>query len=321
LGDICDTGATVNAYDKAAANLWVDGAFNVNSTSEQAWRALLGATLGLPTNAAYADSGDAVGDVAAMPRFSGNQSQTGYTNSMTQEGGGNYLGNRGLRPTSTNTSFQPDTTQAVINELARSIVAEVKARGPFLSVADFVNRRLVDRTATGADTGIRGALQAAIDKMGTTAASTAAVNTAAWTGTSTDMRPNWNPRAAWDYEHYLGAPTASSTSKNAARFAACPKYLTQADLLSLIGPAITVHGDTFLVRTYGETRNPATGDIAARAWCEAVVQRLPDYMDDSMAPATDLATASAANTATQTNRTFGRRYKVVSFRWLSPSDI
>ncbi|HSH92568.1 MAG TPA: hypothetical protein VK968_00310, partial [Roseimicrobium sp.] len=212
------------AYDKAAANLLVDGAFNVNSTSEQAWRSLLGSTLGLPENAAYAtpsttgvpNSGDAVGTVAAIPRFSGNQAQTGYASTM---GGqvGQYLGNRGLMM---NIAGTTDELTRLVNELARSIVVETKARGPFLSVADLVNRRLVPVKADGTadDNGVRGALQAAIDKMGYTSASPVKANPAAWGVLFASYIPKsgW-PASGWNPDHYLGAPVGSSVSENANR--------------------------------------------------------------------------------------------------------
>jgi hypothetical protein len=307
------------AYDKAAANLLVEGAFNVNSTSEQAWRSLLGSTLGLPDNAAYAtpgaaSSGDAVGTVAVIPRFSGNLAQSGYTSTMGSKGGA-YLGNRGLM---TNAAGTTDELTRLVDELARSIVVEIKARGPFLSVADFVNRRLV---AAGGGTanpnGVRGALQAAIDKMGYTPASPVKIPTvvSAPLGGGDIPKSGW-PASGWNPDHFLGAPVASSTGENATRAAACPKFLTQADLLSLLGPALTVRGDTFAIRTYGEVRNPATNNIEARAWCEAVVQRLPDYVVSG----DPVETAPAALTQAD-NRTFGRRYRIVSMRWLSPSDI
>ncbi|MBW8781365.1 MAG: hypothetical protein JF599_05715 [Verrucomicrobia bacterium] len=308
------------AYDKAAANLLVDGAFNVNSTSEQAWRSLLGSTLGLPDNAAYATpgaagSGDSVGTVAAIPRFSGNQAQTGYASTM---GGqvGSYLGNRGLM---TNVAGTTDELTRLVNELARSIVVEIKARGPFLSVADLVNRRLVPVKADGTadDNGVRGALQAAIDKMGYTSASPVKGNPPAWSPliASNIPKSGW-PASGWNPDHYLGAPRASSVGENANRAAACPKFLTQADLLSLLGPVLTVRGDTFAIRTYGEVRNPITNSIEARAWCEAIVQRLPDYF-----VAGDSAETAPSALTQADNRTFGRRYRIVSMRWLSPSDI
>jgi len=316
IDDIRYTGASSGAYDKAAANLVVNGAFNVNSTSEQAWRALLGSTLGLPANTDYADSGDSVSTIAPVPRFSGNQSQSGFTNTMNLAAG-NYLGNRGLQLSSTNAAYTPAALKDLVNELARTVVAEVRTRGPFLSVGDFVNRRLVTAASANSATGIRGTLQAAIDSMGASAVTTAAVNTQTWTNTGAPLGSGDKPVTTWDTDHFLGAPSASSTSQNSTRFAAAPKFLTQADLLSLLGPALAVRGDTFLIRTYGETRNAVTGNVEGRAWCEAVVQRLPDYINAS---ADSAETAPTALTNAQ-NQTFGRRYQIVSLRWLSPSDI
>lgn len=316
IDDIRYTGAASGAYDKASANLVVDGAFNVNSTSEQAWRALLGSTLGLPDNTDYADSGDSVSTVAPVPRFSGNQSQSGFTNTMNLAAG-NYLGNRGLQLSSANATYTPAALKDLVNELARTIVAEVKTRGPFLSLGDFVNRRLVTAASANNATGIRGTLQAAIDSMGTTAATTAAVNTKTWTDSGAPLGSGDKPVTTWDTDHFLGAPSASSTSKNATRFAGAPKFLTQADLLSLLGPALTVRGDTFIIRTYGETRNVVTGTVEGRAWCEAVIQRTPDFVNASA----DAAETAPASLTDSQNRTFGRRYQIASLRWLSPSDI
>jgi hypothetical protein len=85
--------------------------------------------------------------------------------------------------------------------------------------------------------------------------------------------------------------------------------LTQADILSALAPYLRTRSDTFLVRTYGETVNPATGQMEARAWAEAVVQRFPD-------------TVTTGDSITQPAGAFGRRFRIVSFRWLhSPTDI
>ena len=54
-----------------------------------------------------------------------------------------------------------ELTPDEIHRLAVAIVDEVKLRGPFLSLADFVNRRLAED-----ETGRMGALQAAIEKAG-----------------------------------------------------------------------------------------------------------------------------------------------------------
>ena len=87
-------------------------------------------------------------------------------------------------------------------------------------------------------------------------------------------------------------------------------------MLQQIGPFLSARSDTFLVRTYGENVNPVTGDTHARAWCEAVVQRVPDYLEAADEPSVAPAALTSA-----TNATFGRQFRVVSFRWLSPEDI
>jgi hypothetical protein len=55
--------------------------------------------------------------------------------------------------------------------------------------------------------------------------------------------------------------------------------------------------------------------VKSRAWCEAVVQRVPDYVNDTA----DLAQVFPPTNLD--NQTFGRRFKIVSMRWLSPADL
>jgi hypothetical protein len=93
------------------------------------------------------------------------------------------------------------------------------------------------------------------------------------------------------------------------------QWLTQGDILSLLAPVLFVRSDTFLVRAYGDSVNPATGDIEGRAWCEATVQRLPEFLDAAQ-PAESLPAV-----LNPTNHAYGRRLQVVSFRWLTSADI
>jgi hypothetical protein len=122
---------------------------------------------------------------------------------------------------------------------------------------------------------------------------------------------------------YLGG--ADATQPSASRAAYAPGFLTQADVLTAIGPELTARGDTFLIRTYGDVMNPVTGSVtpAGRAWCEAIVQRLPEYVKDATASSAAGDPAITAPTALQNvdNQTFGRRFRIVSFRWLSPDEI
>jgi hypothetical protein len=85
-------------------------------------------------------------------------------------------------------------------------------------------------------------------------------------------------------------------------------------VLAVLGPVLTARSDTFLVRAYGDSANPATGGVEGRAWCEAVVQRVPDFVDPTEPP-------EAAAGLSDTNRSYGRRFRIVRFRWLSAAEV
>jgi len=171
----------------------------------------------------------------------------------------------------------------------------VKARGPFMSLADFVNRSLVDT-----EQGTGGVLQVAIDRAG--------INTGFTTDeiSTTEVDDLTNPAAA------SGAAAQGASA-----------FLTQADLLQTLAPVITPRSDTFKIRAYGEVGN------GAKAWCEAIVQRMPEYIDpeDSpwalpQVPEWELKLDPTLTPEISViNQRFGRRYRIVSFRWLSQSEI
>ncbi len=90
-------------------------------------------------------------------------------------------------------------------------------------------------------------------------------------------------------------------------------HVSGAHVLAMLAPILTVRGDTFTIRAYGEARNPVTGATLAEAWCEAEVQRLPDYVDPG--------DALEATPTRPDNVMYGRRFIVTSFRWLTPADL
>jgi Tfp pilus assembly protein PilX len=93
------------------------------------------------------------------------------------------------------------------------------------------------------------------------------------------------------------------------------QWLTQADLVGLLAPVLFARSDTFRIRAYGDTANPVTGAVEGRAWCEALVQRLPDYCDATQPAETPPAALNPLN------QTYGRRFKIIHFQWLTASSL
>ena len=92
-------------------------------------------------------------------------------------------------------------------------------------------------------------------------------------------------------------------------------YVDQADILRHFGSQLTPRGDTLVIRTYGDSLD-ANGNVEARAWCEAEVQRIPDYLD-----ASDEAHLDQENLDSPSNQRYGRKFVITRFRWLSSDEI
>ncbi len=106
-------------------------------------------------------------------------------------------------------------------------------------------------------------------------------------------------------------PTINQDGRDRVIYHLTASYLTQADIMTAIAPFVNTRSDTFLIRAYGEVQNPITDEIDGKAWCEAVVQRFPETVD----------TADDIVDPDEDNYPFGRKFKIVSFRWLSAADI
>jgi Tfp pilus assembly protein PilV len=276
------TTPSVQATDYIASLIRVDGMFNVNSTSVEAWKSLLGGRKDRPLVVRDATGRESVKTDGTDTPVAGLLSP----DSSVATGSGTVAPNQVEQWTGRRT-----LTDDEIDRLARGIVKEVRKRGPFLSLADFVNRRV----GSDKDLARAGAIQNALD--------------------ATDSKIN---------EAYLSGTRAVSSSV-AGRFAfkeaeegpkafGSPGIVKQADILTPIAPLLSARSDSFLIRGYGE-KTDAAGKVIARAWCEAVVQRSPEFIDPS-ADAADKPYATIGNL----NKTFGRRFDIVSFRWLSPSE-
>ncbi|MGE9267343.1 MAG: hypothetical protein ACQKBY_04545, partial [Verrucomicrobiales bacterium] len=142
-----DTGtSTSGSFFHNAGHLLVDGAFNVNSTSIDAWEAFLSGTFTLPVGKMNAEgrlTGFTTADKVRFPRAA------------------SHLG-EGMDSSSIDDNFWTgfrELEQDEVRALATAIVAEIQKRGPALTLADFVNRDLAND-----ETGKSGILQAALDQ-------------------------------------------------------------------------------------------------------------------------------------------------------------
>lgn len=292
---------SANAWSDIAATLAIKGGFNVNSTSKSAWKATLSSLRGveLPVLGPMEVKDPTVfpatynevirtSEHAAFPRISRPiGDRVTAANSMDNQK--RWSGFRELEPQE-------------IDKLVDAIITEVRKRGPFLSMAEFVNRRLASPSD---EMSARGALEEAIRKSGINQIPMGAVK----------REIDEAEAAALGYANPKAA--AGNTEEGASAI------LSQGDLLSAIGASLTVRSDTFVIRSYGAARS---GDrITARAWCETVIQRVPSFVDPIDPPekvqSAITGKGRSLNDLSAVNRRFGRRFEIVSFRWLNENEL
>ena len=305
-----------NGFNLSAAHVFINGGFNVNSTSVTAWKAFLSGALGQ----------------------TGKTQEGGDTNDPTAAAMGRFLSPLITEPSNVvtdRTTTQLDviegwaTTRTLntteIDALASQLVREVKLRGPFLSLADFVNRRLEPESSVSSDEKVYqevlGTIQAAINKV---SLDHSLINGHYYSNTGAETL-TIKPATDWlslnfsvtnsATEAMFGHPISEINLNGGLIQNYAPGFLSQADVLTKIGPSITVRGDTYTIRAYGDSRDNS-GNILASAWCEAVVQRIPEPVEwdgtDGTLIQPDSPTASIG---------FGRQFQVLSFRWLNKKDV
>jgi hypothetical protein len=280
----------VDSWKTIASRLEVEGMFNVNSTSVKAWRALLGharnqkipyltatgnAELSERTDYAFPRSGVA-GDVKSGTVRNG---EYAFTTEFT--------GYRVL-------------DDPMLDLLAEEVVKQVRLRGPFLSLSEFVNRRLT-ADSSEQELALAGAIQAALNVL----AKDASLNPLE------DLQNESNPSVAnpvGNHEYKFPEAAVGYSSYG------LPGWPRQADILRPLAPILSARDDTFTIRAYGESSD-ASGYPVARAWCEATVRRTKDFVD----PAEDAAITGVP--AIEANKSFGRRFEVISFRWLNADEV
>lgn len=275
-----------NAPEAIAARLRIKGAFNINSTSVPAWKAFLSSleNLAMPQLPREGGESEWVEDLPArLPRFGTVLDTTGWTPGANDDD--TFW--RGFR----------EISSEELDKLSEAIVEQVQERGPFLSLADFVNR---DPYSSEASHRYAGPLQTALDQ----ALNAELPNSV---GGQTQKITNENNLFSEDYD---------SPSGLASQAAGAPGYVLQGDVLQALAPLMSARSDYFRIRASGEALNSA-GLVVARAVCEAYVQRTPHYLDSR----SDEAIVHFDDLQSETNKKFGRRFQIVSFRWLKPSEV
>jgi hypothetical protein len=343
--DASEKTTALQSHLKSAKAFFNLGAFNVNSTSVEAWTSFLASTKGLQMPGASSLQPGA-NENARFPRLVGKQT--------TVPAKGNALD-------ASNWNGFNNLTDAQIKALAQAIVAENKDRfavqqrteysanpgprlfqglnqaaTPYLSLAEFINRFLApDSWANRC-----GALQAAILRADAPPLN-AGINDRLFSGMATaeesrklkvDVEALQSPQAGqFDFPENIELRTKSSDTNRTHVAMGAPGSLLQSDLLQALGPALATRSDTFTIRCYGEANTPA-GDSGS-AWMEVVVQRFPDFMDSTDAPETGNAAASSSSSAPASpdaslrlklapvNQVLGRRFKVISMKWLRLDEI
>ena len=253
-------------------NLLVEGSFNINSSSVEAWRALLSSTRNLIINLQDQPQPRELDGTAftrtALPFDFEDDKWHGFRN----------------------------LTDAQIDRLARELVEQIRIRGPFLNLGDFINRRLAP---SGHASQRSGPLQAAIEAAGLNESFNVTLQSRGYN--SNNISPWVLPQVQPD------SPVAMNS----------PGWLNQADILTLIGPLLSARSDSFKIRAYGE-------HAGARAWCEMVVQRVPEYVDSTRSkdqPARWDPSETPPDSGTYDTATPRRRFVITQFRWLGEDDV
>jgi hypothetical protein len=262
----------ITHFHRAASYLSLEGGFNVHSVSKDAWKALLTSTR---------DTGF------------GSESATPFPRVLDPKGGEWTGGNVG--DSAIGNGFR-SLTDYEIDRLAEKLVIEVKRRAPFFGLGDFVNRRLRDD-----ETGKKGPVQAAIDA--------AALNAAL------DQEYPLDNRTALPNVSFLSIADSTRLDQTLLPGSTAwgiPGYLTQGDVMQVVGSSLRARSDSFVIRAYGESLD-ATGTVRASAWCEAVVQRFPDPIRPD---------ATGLNPEVKPGEIdYGRKFRLVSFRWLAAGEV
>ena len=369
-------------YQQLAGYLLNDGAFNINSTSVEAWTGLYAALKGIAIGS-YSAQQPAENNNARYPRalsLSQSSIATADTGSSSYWNGFVNLFDEQIKALAlatvneikARTQFlqrnEHDQEYPPAARRFRGFSASQNPATPFLSLSEFINRFLGPTkkagarlnsnnsyhtslyplpnatTNAGGDTGApyaalpgdaekvkwmfrSGTIESAIARADKTlGAHGLAQKPASGSMISPSVSYNWNyggvaggrtsmPPGIFFRNIEILDPDNQNRTHNGFGASGC---LFQGDILQALGPLLATRSDTFIIRAYGETESGAHG--TANTVLELVVQRTPEYMNTEMKPHERLQD-QATSPAKTINTLLGRRFIVVSARWLDKSEI
>lgn len=267
----------VDTSKELAKTLMVANRFNINSTSVTAWKAVL-ASLRL-NDFEYLDyPEDDTSDLDALTISNDSRGGTfaRFSHSLkeTYEAPQTPLLD-GVNPVAPSAFYRHGARRFDKNEfesLAQAIVDRIKLRGtPFVSMESFLS----------ADTGQDQSL----------------IEQAIATVFAPSGKQQWDHQ--WETEGIRG-PAADTI--NIDHFS--PGFLTQADIMTAIGPMLAPRSDTFKIRARGESFS-SQGIAIGSATIEATLQRIPQAVGSTVA----------------INQSTERKLKLISLRWLSDDEL
>ena len=342
--DAVTTRAMLADHRRVAGVTCTDGAFNVNSTSIEAWTTVLASAKKIAMGKLTADQPSKTQN-ARYPRAARGADVSDYNykkpfSDKTAWSGLATLDDDQLRILAK--SIVEETRKRLTNnhrsevnmQPALDVHAPVVFRGqtvpvPYIGLAQFVNRWLC-----GAEPPLSyaGCLQNAITRadvdganLSNRSASPAQLSSAGNQAPTTTpgMVPWLDP--AYDDNLALTDPRSGGTNR-AHMHQASPASLLQSDILSVIGSALTTRSDTFTIRAYGDvSERPGSNVSLGGCWVEAVVQRTPEFCDASQPPETEVCNPTDGGLHNpllkNTNKILGRRFQIVSVRVLSPKEL
>ena len=271
----------LDAEEYSSEKLLIDGPFNLNSTSGNAWAAILGSIFIREWEAADINSkGDlnvesprlAVEMGQAILRFPQSAQEvfdTGYRLSTHPPTEFFRVGAK-FFPKNTNEGSVESTPESPYNKLGDAIALRVGERirllGPFVSIEEFLAPVESDSFRDPNDsTSYLSAMERAI----------------------------------------LDVAEVNQTDSGADVWHHTSSFLSQADVMTGLAPVATTRGDTFVIRSVGRSQTNLQGNDIATVICEARIQRIPEVLD----PSDDVVTPS--------NTGFGRKFVIVSQRWVT----